>query len=225
MRRRGKRKWESRAAWPKNGRQLNRRIPLAASAGSGFKLSWKRKVAGKITASVVGGDTVYVAARDSHALYALDCGNGKAKWEFRRGAGIYSPPTVAGKTLYFGCRDGWVDALMKESGELAWKFRVVKSDRENSVCGQLESVWPVHGSVLCLDGAIYFAAGRSSNLDDGLYICKLDGKTGMKRMEKKIWSRDPTSSRPRILIPTQTDTSVCTGHRQRSVQAGIFGGA
>jgi hypothetical protein len=54
-------------------------------------------------------------------------------------------------------------------------------------------VWPVHGSVLALDGALYFAAGKSSYLDDGLYFYKLDARTGEKLVEKRIYSRDPVT--------------------------------
>lgn len=177
--------------WPTYRRDAARSGATACPVDADLTLNWKTKLPGNITASVVAGDWVYVAARDSHVLHALDRASGKVKWEFRAGARIDSPPTVVGNTLYVGSRDGWVYALMKDSGEPAWKFRAAKSDRKHSVYGQLESVWPVHGSVLFLDGAIYFAAGRSSYLDDGLYLYKLDCKTGGKLMEKKMWSRDP----------------------------------
>jgi hypothetical protein len=44
--------------------------------------------------------------------------------------------------------------------------------------GQLESLWPVQGSVLVQDGVVYFAAGRSSFLDGGIIVYGLDAKTG-----------------------------------------------
>ena len=44
--------------------------------------------------------------------------------------------------------------------------------------GQLESPWPVHGSVLVDRGTAYFAAGRSSHLDGGLQFFALDALTG-----------------------------------------------
>ena len=46
------------------------------------------------------------------------------------------------------------------------------------VDGQLESAWPVPGSVLVVDGAAYFVAGRSSHLDGGMFLYKLDAATG-----------------------------------------------
>jgi hypothetical protein len=45
--------------------------------------------------------------------------------------------------------------------------------------------------VLFLDGSLFFAAGRSSYLDDGLTLYQLDAKTGRTLMEKRIYSRDP----------------------------------
>jgi len=43
---------------------------------------------------------------------------------------------------------------------------------------QVESVWPVHGSVLVEDDVLWFCAGRSSYLDGGLLIYRLDPRTG-----------------------------------------------
>jgi hypothetical protein len=156
-----------------------------------LKPAWKVKLPGRITSPVISGDHVYVAAVDNHTVYAVNRKDGQTAWEFQAGGRIDSPPTVIGNTVYFGSRDGWVYALTAQAGELAWKFRAAKSHRQHCVYGQLESVWPVHGSVLALDGAIYFAAGKSSYLDDGLYLYKLDARTGEKLMEKRIYSRDP----------------------------------
>ena len=44
--------------------------------------------------------------------------------------------------------------------------------------GQIESAWPVSGSVLVRDGSVYCAAGRSSYVDGGIYLERLDLKTG-----------------------------------------------
>ena len=46
------------------------------------------------------------------------------------------------------------------------------------VSSQLESPWPVHGSLLVLDGIVYFAAGRSSELDGGIFMYALDAGNG-----------------------------------------------
>jgi hypothetical protein len=58
---------------------------------------------------------------------------------------------------------------------------------------QLESVWPVHGSVLVQDGVLYCVAGRSMFLDGGLRLLRLDPKTGRKLSETILDDRDPAS--------------------------------
>lgn len=161
--------------------------PVAAN----LKPAWKAKLPGRVTSPVIAGSRVFAAAVDSHTVYAFDRENGRTAWKYQAGGRIDSPPTIVGGVAYFGSRDGWVYALAAESGELVWKFRAAKSDRQHCVYGQPESLWPVHGAVLALDAAIYFAAGKSSYLDNGLYLYKLDARTGDKLMEKRIYSRDP----------------------------------
>jgi hypothetical protein len=55
-------------------------------------------------------------------------------------------------------------------------------------CDQVESAWPIHGSVLIQDGVVYAAAGRSSFLDGGIALCRLDARTGEKLSETAITS-------------------------------------
>jgi len=55
----------------------------------------------------------------------------------------------------------------------------------------LESVWPVHGSVLVKDDMVYLVAGRSMFLDGGLRLLCLDPVTGAKISESILDDRDP----------------------------------
>jgi outer membrane protein assembly factor BamB len=71
-----------------------------------------------------------------------------------------------------------VYCLNAETGRLAWRFRVAPIDRRIVAYGQLESVWPVHGSVLVKDDKVYCSAGRSSLLDGGITFHALDPLTG-----------------------------------------------
>ena len=50
-------------------------------------------------------------------------------------------------------------ALRANDGALAWRFVAAPDERLIVSRGQLESVWPVHGSVLVVDDTVYFAAG------------------------------------------------------------------
>jgi len=60
---------------------------------------------------------------------------------------------------------------------------------------QVESVWPVTGSVLIHDGVLYCTAGRSSYLDGGMRLYALDPATGRKLSETHLYSRDPETGR------------------------------
>jgi hypothetical protein len=68
--------------------------------------------------------------------------------------------------------------LRLADGQLVWRFRGGPVDRRTVVRDRIESVWPIHGSVLVLGGVVYFAAGHSSYLDGGIRLCSLDALTG-----------------------------------------------
>jgi len=59
----------------------------------------------------------------------------------------------------------------------------------------LESVWPVHGSVLVQDGVVYCVAGRSAFLDDGMRLIRLDAATGRLLSETVLNDQDPASGK------------------------------
>jgi outer membrane protein assembly factor BamB len=79
--------------------------------------------------------------------------------------------------VLFGSRDGWAYCLRASDGELAWRFKDLP-DRLIGAFGQLESAWPVSGSVLVLNDRVYFSAGRCSYLDGGIFVYALDPRTG-----------------------------------------------
>lgn len=56
---------------------------------------------------------------------------------------------------------------------------------------QLESVWPIHGSVLVENDVVYFVAGRSSFLDSGMRFFRVHAETGRKISEGLMDDRDP----------------------------------
>ena len=74
--------------------------------------------------------------------------------------------------------------LRAADGALIWRFRGAPVDRRTMAFEQIESVWPVHGTVLIEEGVATFVAGRSTFLDHGLRYIQLDVKTGAKLMEK-----------------------------------------
>ncbi len=164
--------------WPAFRHDSLRSGGLNASVPAEIKPDWQVQLAGALTQPVVVGNLLCIAARDTHTLHALDATTGKQRWRFTAGGRIDSPPTIHKGLVMFGCRDGWVYCLRKTDGELAWKFRAAPHQRLIHSYGQLESAWPVHGSVLMLDGLAYVSAGRSTYLDGGLFLYALDPATG-----------------------------------------------
>ena len=146
----------------------------------GLKPLWKTKFKTRISAPVIAESKIFIAETDAHMLYALDAANGKLLWKYIAGGRIDSPPTYHEGMLLFGSRDGWVQCISASDGALVWRFRDLP-DKMICAFDQIESAWPIHGSVLVKNDIAYFCAGRSSYLDGGLFIYGLDPTTG------KIW--------------------------------------
>jgi outer membrane protein assembly factor BamB len=89
-----------------------------------------------------------------------------------------------------------VYCLRAGDGELVWRFHAAPASRRIVSYGRLESAWPVHGSVLVENDTVYFAAGRSSYLDGGLYLYGLDVATGRVRHHAHLDGPEPDLSVP-----------------------------
>jgi hypothetical protein len=124
-------------------------------------------------------------------VYALDAASGREAWHFIAGGRVNSPPTLYRGLAIFGCADGWVYALSAADGRLAWKFQAAATDRKLMADGQLESVWPLAGSVLIQDDKLYCVAGRSMFLDGGLRMVLLRPETGELLAEHVMDRRVP----------------------------------
>jgi len=102
----------------------------------------------------------------------------------------------------FGSADGWVYALRANDGELVWRFRAALDEKLTFVKGRLESVWPVHGSVIVHNDKLLVTAGRSSYLDDGIHILQLNVQTGKLLHDTVMYSPDPKTGKQ----PTDKNT-------------------
>ena len=151
---------------------------------------WQVELPGELTAPVIAGGQVFVAQKDRHTLNALGEQDGKPLWSYTIGARIDSPPTVHRGRVVFGGADGYVYCLTTD-GELVWRFRAAPLDRRVMAYEQLESLWPVHGSVLIHNDIVYCVAGRSNFLDGGLRILGLDLATGEKQFETVMDETNP----------------------------------
>jgi outer membrane protein assembly factor BamB len=142
-----------------------------------LKIKWETRLIGNPSAMTVAAGKVFVSDVESHTLYALDRETGKEVWTYTASGRIDSPPVFHEGTVLFGDRGGWVYCLDASDGQLAWRFKDLP-DKLIGAYGQLESAWPVYGSVLILGDTLYFAAGRSSFLDGGMFLYSLDPRTG-----------------------------------------------
>ncbi|GAB5402723.1 MAG: hypothetical protein Aurels2KO_09540 [Aureliella sp.] len=155
------------------------------------QLQWKTRLGGKLTAPVIAGTSVLVSEVDSHTVYSLDSNDGSQQWSFVAGGRVDSPPTVSGGRVVFGCVDGWVYCLRTTDGALIWRYRAAPMDRRTMAYEQLESLWPVHGSVLVREKQVYCVAGRSTFLDGGLRLVRLNLETGEKLSETLMDETNP----------------------------------
>jgi hypothetical protein len=137
---------------------------------------------------------VFVVEPDAHAVHALDAGDGRRLWSFIADGRVDSPPTLYRGLCIFGGTDGTVYCLAAADGRLVWRFRAAPEERHLCIMDQLESAWPVHGSVLIRDGKVYFTAGRSSHLDGGIYVFALDPSSGRIVHETRLESEEPDVS-------------------------------
>ena len=142
-----------------------------------LSVCWQTKLPTTPSAITSAAGKVFVCDVDTHTLYALNAKTGKTEWTYTADGRIDSPPTYFKGTVLFGSRDGWVYCLRASDGSLGWRFKDLP-DKLIGAFGQLESAWPVCGSVLILNDTLYFAAGRCSYLDGGIFLYALDPQTG-----------------------------------------------
>jgi len=150
------------------------------------ELLWNVKLSEKISPPIIVGERVFLALNDEHQITALNSNDGQTLWKFFAAARIDSPPTYYKGMVLFGSADGFVYCLDASNGKLKWRFRAAPEDRRIGAFGQLESAWPVNGSVLVVDATAYFAAGRTSQLDGGIYLYGLDAVTGRLRCQTRL---------------------------------------
>lgn len=168
----------NRADWPTFRHDPARHGSTTSAVTPQVERKWQTRLGGRLTAPVAAGGRVYMALADAHTIVALDAKTGDKAWTFAAGGRIDSPPTIHDGRVLFGCADGRVYCLRDRDGELVWRFLAAPQDCRIAYFDQIESVWPVHGSVLVRDGVAYVTAGRSTYLDGGIRAYALDPATG-----------------------------------------------
>lgn len=161
-------------------------VNVALTSKNVEKDEWRLRVGQRVTAPVVVGDTAYVADVQGNQVAAIDIDGGSQRWAFTTGSRIDSPPTIHDGKCFVGSRDGYAYCLDAASGELLWRYRVAPIDQRIMVHGQLESTWPVSGSLLVQNGSIFASAGRAPDADGGITVVALDPSNATLRWETTV---------------------------------------
>ena len=171
------------ADWPTYRHDALRGGCTDALLPTALNLVWSVTAGRDLTAPVSAAGVVYLAGQSEHKVQALRAGDGKPLWSYIAGGPIDSPPTLSQGYAVFGCHDGWVYALRAADGVLAWRYQTAPTDRSMVAFDQVESSWPVFGSVLVQDGVVVAAAGRHVQVDGGIVFTGLELATG-----KALWT-------------------------------------
>ncbi|MHC4155035.1 MAG: outer membrane protein assembly factor BamB family protein [Planctomycetota bacterium] len=202
-------KLRTAAGWPTYRSDAERSGYTPASVPAVLRRKWQVRVGDKLTAPVVASSKVLVASVDEHTVAAIDADTGEAAWRFTAGARVDSPPTLHQGRAIFGSRDGYVYNVRASDGKLTWRLRAARDDRRIAAHGQLESASPVLGSVLVRDEIVYATAGRSSYMDGGIDLYRLQPLTGETLSKTSIYSPDPETGRQ----PKQSAPATMPGAR------------
>jgi outer membrane protein assembly factor BamB len=178
--------------WPMHRRDPRRSGVLPAPV-SAEEVAWTADVSGRLSAPVISGDTLLVAAADRHQIISLDANTGDSKWIYTAGGPIDSAPTIHGDVTLFGSADGHVYCLRLSDGQLVWRFQAAPENVKTVALQQVESLWPVHGSVLVVQDTAYFVAGRSSHIDGGLFLYGLNPTDGTVKHTQRLKSPPATA--------------------------------
>ena len=190
--------------WPTYRHDNQRSGSTTCQISAEVRVNWQTKVGNRLSSPTIAEGKIFVADIDAHTVHALDAGTGRNLWVYTAGGRVDSPPTIHQGFVYFGSADGHVYCLAAEGGQLVWRFLVAPQDRQLCAYGQLESVWPVSGSVLIKNGKLFCVGGRSSFLDGGLPFVRLDVPTGKLEAESWIDAVDPKSGQSIQMLPEQS---------------------
>ena len=154
------------------------------------KNKWQQKLDGVPTAPVAAEGFVLLAIPDKHKVSAFHMNDGSPAWTFYAGGRVDSPPTIYKGKAIFGAHDGYVYCLRLKDGALMWRFLAARNKLQHICYEQVESVWPVMGSVLIKDGIVYALAGRSSYVDGGMVLWRLNPDSGEIIGRKDLFDLD-----------------------------------
>jgi outer membrane protein assembly factor BamB len=204
-----------REDWPTYRHDSLRSGSVGTTVPVKLGLKWDVGLTARLSPPVAAHGKVFVAEVDCHRVTCVNAADGDVLWTFTAGARVDSPPTFYHGLVIFGSTDGRVYCLRAGDGEPVWTFDAAPRDRLVTIHGQLESAWPVHGSVLVQNGVLYFSAGRSSYLDGGMHYFGLEPQTGKVLHQARVKSERPDVQResglPYDMEGVRTDVLVGDG--------------
>jgi outer membrane protein assembly factor BamB len=181
------------ADWPTYRGSISRAGATSGNVPAALETAWEVRVGGRPSAVTAADDKVFVAAVDRHTVHALSALDGSERWHYTAGGRVDSPPTFFEGRLLFGSADGFVYCLRAADGGLVWRFQAAPADRRILVYEQIESLWPVHGSVLVREGVACFVAGRSAFVDGGMCLYRVDVETGEMISKTPVNEQNPNT--------------------------------
>jgi outer membrane protein assembly factor BamB len=200
------------ADWPTYRQDAGRSGHTTAAVPAALEPRWQTRLTTHASPPVIVADRVFVADVDAHAVCALDAADGRIQWTYTTGGRVDSPPTFYQGRLLFGSHDGWVYCLRATDGALIWRFKALP-DRWMCAYEQVESAWPVCGSILLYDDVAYFVAGRNSFVDGGLFLFGLDPHTGRVIHEQHLYGPYDQNGRPVVSPVTAVGATGAGGIR------------
>ena len=159
----------------------------------------------------VADGKVFAASVDQQRICALDADSGKPAWQF-------TAECARGLATDHLSRPGDLRLPRRSRVQLAnvgRRFGLAPSRGSRRPPASWSAAnWnpssPVPGSVLVQDDVAYCTAGRSSYLDGGIDLCRLEPQTGELSSRTPIYSPDPATGRQ----PPQTGPAADAGARE-----------
>ncbi len=121
------------------------------------KRVWKSAGATAVQSLAAARSLLYAASGGGARIVAVAAATGKVAWQYRAGAGIVGDLQAANGLVYFSTADNFVNALMQERPDLAWRTPIVQPGTPGVVEGSnlyLTGKAGTHSLVYALDRQI-----------------------------------------------------------------------
>ena len=161
--------------------------PVSSTPQAQIASEWRTMIAasGPFGSPSHAEGVIVLPAIHQQTLIALDPQSGRERWRARLEGRIDSAPTLYKGLVLCGTRAGWVYALNRDDGSLVWRFLAAPAGRHIVANGQVESSWPLYGTLSILGDTLWVNAGRHLATDEGVWWWGLDPLTGAVRKQAR----------------------------------------